>query len=173
HTLPRLGNRQMGAPPVAVLAATNGQAPGAREFAMKTGQENTYQRDDHADHPVAEDSVPAPRSSPASAKPAERTGSKTQEKAREKSVPRAARVSEDGDHPPKAKQTKEKSDAAKPKSPTQSGGGSRTHVVQKGDTVYNVSRRYGLSASEVMRANNISDPGKLQLGQVLKITVRR
>ena len=46
-------------------------------------------------------------------------------------------------------------------------------VIQKGDTVYNVAKRYGLSPGEVMRANGISDPSRVQMGQVLKIIVKR
>jgi LysM repeat protein len=59
--------------------------------------------------------------------------------------------------------------AAKPKPAT----GSRSHVIGKGDTIYNVAKRYGISPNEVMRANGISDPSRLQMGQVLKITVKR
>lgn len=46
------------------------------------------------------------------------------------------------------------------------------HTVIKDDTLYNISKRYGVSLSELKRANNI--PGSsIQLGQVLVIPVRK
>lgn len=66
-----------------------------------------------------------------------------------------------------------KKETAKASAPVKSAGGTRSHVVQKGDTVYNLARRYNISVNDVLKHNNISDPSKLQLGQVLKIPVRR
>lgn len=166
-----------GKPPLAILAATGTEDPGAREFAMKDGPENPYQGYDHEAAAAAE-GLPAPRATPVSAKPSVGSPGKTTEKQTAKtsgkSTPKAVKADdEDEDRPAKAKPAPQ-TVTAKPKPATPSGAaGSRTHVVQKGDTVYNVAHRYGLSPNEVMRANSISDPSKLQLGQVLKIAVRR
>jgi murein DD-endopeptidase MepM/ murein hydrolase activator NlpD len=43
------------------------------------------------------------------------------------------------------------------------------HVVGRGDTVYSISRFYGVTPDELMRANGISDPSKLQVGRRLII----
>ena len=43
------------------------------------------------------------------------------------------------------------------------------HVVGKGDTVYSISRFYQVTPDELMRANGISDPSKLQIGKRLII----
>lgn len=42
------------------------------------------------------------------------------------------------------------------------------HEVQKGDTLWAISRRTGISVEDIAKANNI-DPDKLQIGQKLKI----
>ena len=51
--------------------------------------------------------------------------------------------------------------------PKPSGG--QTYVVKKGDTFYNVSKRYGVSRSAIAAWNNISPNGNLKLGQRLVI----
>lgn len=43
------------------------------------------------------------------------------------------------------------------------------HILQKGETLYGVSRKYNVSPSAIMSFNNIDDPGKLKTGQKLKI----
>lgn len=43
------------------------------------------------------------------------------------------------------------------------------HVVGKGETFYSISRFYGITSDALMKANNISDPSKLQTGLRLKI----
>jgi murein DD-endopeptidase MepM/ murein hydrolase activator NlpD len=45
----------------------------------------------------------------------------------------------------------------------------RVHTVRKGETVYSLSRTYGVDMGELMRFNGISDPARLQAGQRLKI----
>ncbi|MGE9267340.1 MAG: N-acetylmuramoyl-L-alanine amidase [Verrucomicrobiales bacterium] len=45
----------------------------------------------------------------------------------------------------------------------------RTHTVAKSETCYSISRSYGVSVDALMKANGISDPTKLRLGQ--KITI--
>jgi len=43
------------------------------------------------------------------------------------------------------------------------------YVVRKGDTVYSISRFYQVTPEELMKANGISDPSKLQTGKKLTI----
>ena len=38
-----------------------------------------------------------------------------------------------------------------------------------GDTIYNISQRYGVNASDLMQMNAITDPTTLRLGQVLHL----
>jgi len=45
------------------------------------------------------------------------------------------------------------------------------HVVGKGDTIYSLSRFYQVTADELMKANGITDPSKLSVGQRLVIPV--
>lgn len=45
----------------------------------------------------------------------------------------------------------------------------RSHKIQKGDTIWRISRKYGVDQDELMRINGISDPGRIRLGAVLKI----
>ena len=49
------------------------------------------------------------------------------------------------------------------------GAEERVHTVRKGETVYSISRIYGIDMAEFMRLNGISDPAKLRTGQRLKI----
>jgi membrane-bound lytic murein transglycosylase D len=42
--------------------------------------------------------------------------------------------------------------------------------VRNGDTVWDIAKLYeGVSATEIMKLNNISDASKIQVGQRLKI----
>ena len=41
--------------------------------------------------------------------------------------------------------------------------------VEKGDTLYSISRRYDMSLEELIEANNLSSPNSLQVGQTLKL----
>jgi murein DD-endopeptidase MepM/ murein hydrolase activator NlpD len=43
------------------------------------------------------------------------------------------------------------------------------HVVEKGETVYSISRSYQVSPEELMKYNNIADASKLQAGKRLRI----
>jgi murein DD-endopeptidase MepM/ murein hydrolase activator NlpD len=43
------------------------------------------------------------------------------------------------------------------------------HVVGQRETIYSISRFYSISADELMRANNITDPSRLQTGRRLII----
>ncbi len=46
---------------------------------------------------------------------------------------------------------------------------SETYVVQPGDTLALLARRYQVSLQALMAANNLSDPNRIQVGQVLRI----
>ncbi|WP_419912291.1 peptidoglycan DD-metalloendopeptidase family protein [Hoeflea sp.] len=47
-------------------------------------------------------------------------------------------------------------------------GGTRVSIAP-GETLYNLSRRYGVPAREIMKANNIADPSRVAAGQVVII----
>lgn len=51
--------------------------------------------------------------------------------------------------------------------------GQRTHVVTKGDTVFNIAKRYGFSAEEVAKANGLDSSYRIRMGQQLRIPVKR
>ena len=44
-----------------------------------------------------------------------------------------------------------------------------THVVQSGQTLSSIAGRYGVSASSIAKANGISDPNRIRIGQTLTI----
>lgn len=52
---------------------------------------------------------------------------------------------------------------------TVAAGGACRHVVQSGDTLFRLSRRYGTSVSAFVAANNIANPNLIFRGQVLVI----
>src|SRR5688572_20597110 len=45
----------------------------------------------------------------------------------------------------------------------------RTHVVQAGETLFSIARRYGLTVEQVAAANGITNPALIYVGQVLTI----
>lgn len=45
----------------------------------------------------------------------------------------------------------------------------RTYAVRSGDTLGEIASRFDTTVSAIARLNNISDPGRLQIGQVLRI----
>ena len=45
----------------------------------------------------------------------------------------------------------------------------RTHTVTVGDTIYNISVRYGVTPSALMQINAVTDPTQLAIGRVLHI----
>lgn len=48
-----------------------------------------------------------------------------------------------------------------------------THVVRSGDTIWDIVKMYGnVTTTEVLTLNNITDPQKIKVGQVLKIKKR-
>lgn len=45
------------------------------------------------------------------------------------------------------------------------------HVVQSGQSLYGISQAYNVSVSELIRANELTDPGRLVVGQALVIPI--
>ena len=45
----------------------------------------------------------------------------------------------------------------------------RTHTVTVGDTIYNISVRYGVTTQDLMQLNAVADPTQLAIGRVLHI----
>jgi len=48
----------------------------------------------------------------------------------------------------------------------------KTHFVVKGDSIWGLSKKFGVSEESLMSTNGISDPTRLRLGVTLKIPVR-
>lgn len=146
--------------------------PGA--LAVGERQPDTY---------VQEKSTPAPKpvskprteakAQPVRAEPAPRETAAATKPAVSKSSVRP--VAKPATKAPSAKPSTEVVVKTKPKTtpePARSAG-SRTHVVVKGDTIYNIARRYGFSANEIMRLNSLADPDRLRVGDRLRVPVRR
>jgi len=53
--------------------------------------------------------------------------------------------------------------------PTGIYGEERVYTVQKGETFYSIARNLGIKADDLMKFNGITDPGRLQAGQRLRI----
>jgi phage tail protein X len=49
--------------------------------------------------------------------------------------------------------------------PVQAGG--KVHVVQWGDTLYSLARRYGTTVAAIVQANNLANPNWIYTGQRL------
>ncbi len=45
-----------------------------------------------------------------------------------------------------------------------------TYTVKKGDTLYAIAKEHGVSAGNLQKWNNIKNPNKIKVGQVLKLT---
>jgi LysM repeat protein len=48
-------------------------------------------------------------------------------------------------------------------------GQGKTYVVQRGDTLLSIARRFGLTVKQLQAANNISNPDRIYPGQTLTI----
>lgn len=48
-------------------------------------------------------------------------------------------------------------------------GAERSYTVQRGDTIYHIASRFGVSVGRLMTANGLSDPHELRVGQTLTI----
>ena len=46
----------------------------------------------------------------------------------------------------------------------------RTHIVAKGDTLWDIAKRYNTTVSALTAINNISDPNLIKVGQIIKLT---
>ncbi|MCY8307070.1 LysM peptidoglycan-binding domain-containing protein, partial [Bacillus spizizenii] len=44
-----------------------------------------------------------------------------------------------------------------------------TYTVKSGDNLGSIAQRFGMTLSEIQSLNNISNPDKIQVGQVLKV----
>ncbi len=60
------------------------------------------------------------------------------------------------------------SDAAKAAIESTKSGVSRTHVIKKGETLFSISKKYGVSVTELKAWNNIRD-NEIQAGRILEI----
>lgn len=49
----------------------------------------------------------------------------------------------------------------------------KSYVVAKGDTPTSIAKKFGMTADELLKLNNISDPKRMQLGQTLKVPVKK
>ncbi len=105
--------------------------------------------------------IKAPKKSLPSKKPSSSTSqSKPKPKITPKPKPKATTKSRPK---PKAKVK------AQPKPPVKKPiSRSRSHTVVKGNTLYSLSRQYGVSVAEIQKANKLSG-STIKLGQVLKI----
>jgi LysM repeat protein len=56
--------------------------------------------------------------------------------------------------------------------PVTSGGGGDTYVVKAGDTLASIAAELGVSMEELIDLNNLEDPSRLEVDQVLKIPPR-
>lgn len=63
-------------------------------------------------------------------------------------------------------------EAGTPDRPEASGSGGVVHVVARGETLWRISQRYGLSVRAIARANGIADVSKIEAGRVLHIPIR-
>lgn len=52
-------------------------------------------------------------------------------------------------------------------------GANNTYVVKRGDTVKNISSRYGITCSQLLKINKIRDPNVIKPGQSLKISSQK
>ncbi len=68
---------------------------------------------------------------------------------------------------PAAPTAARKAPAEAASAPAAAAGG--TYTVQKGDNPYRIARKFKVSYEELLKVNNVTDPTKLQIGQVLKL----
>lgn len=47
---------------------------------------------------------------------------------------------------------------------------SKVHVVQKGESLHSIAKKYGIDYQELLKLNNIKDPNKVLVGQTLKLS---
>ncbi|WP_071058017.1 peptidoglycan DD-metalloendopeptidase family protein [Pelistega sp. MC2] len=49
--------------------------------------------------------------------------------------------------------------------------GNGIHVVQRGDTMYSIARRYNVPVSRLLSMNNLSNPSQIEVGQRIRVGV--
>jgi len=54
--------------------------------------------------------------------------------------------------------------------PAPAAAGPKKHLVVKGDTLFNISRRYGLTVAELRSLNNLSEADAIKLGMELIVS---
>ena len=59
-----------------------------------------------------------------------------------------------------------------PKPEAKPAAGARSHTMTKGDTLYSLSRKYGVSVSAIQKANNITNPNAIRQGAKLVIPAK-
>ncbi|UTC68371.1 MULTISPECIES: M23 family metallopeptidase [unclassified Treponema] len=47
------------------------------------------------------------------------------------------------------------------------------HVIEKGDTLYALSKKYNIPVASILKKNNLSDPSKIKIGQKIIIPVEK
>jgi membrane-bound lytic murein transglycosylase D len=60
--------------------------------------------------------------------------------------------------------------AAKDGAAAPAAGGAKKHLVVKGDTLFNISRRYGLTVAELRSLNNLTEADAIKLGMELIVS---
>lgn len=60
--------------------------------------------------------------------------------------------------------------APKESTPAPAAGGGKKHLVVKGDTLFNISRRYGLTVAELRSLNNLTEADAIKLGMELIVS---
>lgn len=45
----------------------------------------------------------------------------------------------------------------------------KTYVIQRGDTLSSIAKRYGVTVKKIVVANNIKNPNRIYAGQTIKI----
>lgn len=84
-------------------------------------------------------------------------GETTEEELTEEAVMVAAAAEADGEEQPAAQSTEQKKPTV------------LTHVVARGQTLWDIAKLYGISVDTIVAANGISDPQRLQVGQKLTV----
>ncbi|MCU0564837.1 MAG: LysM peptidoglycan-binding domain-containing protein [Desulfobacterales bacterium] len=93
--------------------------------------------------------------------------------AREAAKPAAAAKAPEPAPAPRADAAAHKPEPAKPTAPAaKPDPKAKTHVVQKGDTLYGISRKYGVPADQLMKANKLGPKDAIKPGQQLVIPAK-
>lgn len=156
------------------MPAANGEAPSAPAPAVipieQTPTAALPATVSLADNQPSIDSVPAPAApamdstppAPAPAPVAEPTKPEATKLVAPKPVPTPSQIAE-------------KKPAAKPEpkpAAKTTSSGSRSHTMSKGDTLYGLARKYGVSAAAIQKANNITKPESIRDGTKLIIPAK-